>query len=94
MSDDFDFAIACPHCGAATKDPFEVFTRGAIARQHCMTCGKDFHFLIADCEVCEEESVFTWPEEPIGLTKSDLKCLSCGAQYGHDREAQDGEAIW
>lgn len=89
-----NFTVACPHCGAANEDPFEVFKRGAVDWHCCVACSKRFHYLLADCEACGEESAFTWPVEPIGITLADLNCASCGARYGHDHKAQDGEAIW
>lgn len=83
-----DFAITCPHCGAANDDPFEVLTRGAADWHSCIDCKQRFYYLIGECDTCEAESTFSWPEEPVGITLSDLKCSECGSQYGHGHESR------
>ena len=84
-----DISIACPCCGAANPDPFEVLTVGSIDRLTCEGCaGKIFYFL-GDCDECSEETVICWPEEPLGVTASDLRCTSCRRCFGHDQQARD-----
>ena len=72
------FAVCCPHCNDANGDPFEVMARGEIDWTLCAGCGKRFYFLVAECNACEEESVFAWKEAPVPPWTPGLCCGHCG----------------
>jgi ribosomal protein L37E len=72
------FAVICPHCQVGNEDPLDMMTRNDLDSTHCESCGKKFHYLIADCASCEEESVFEWQEAPDPPPASRLDCSRCG----------------
>ena len=72
------FAVHCPHCDAANEDPFEVMVRGDVDWMNCGACGSKFFFLIAECQACEEESVFAWQAAPPPEGTRLLRCSHCG----------------
>lgn len=78
MDPSMTFAVHCPHCRGSNEDPFEVMPRGDIDWVTCSSCSKRFFFLLAECAVCEGESVFTWPGAPVPPWTSALCCGHCG----------------
>ena len=82
-----NFAVICPHCQCGNEDPFDVMTRNDIDWTHCESCGRKFHYLIADCASCEEESVFAWREPPDTPPTLRLDCSCCGLHLEFSDEA-------
>ena len=71
------FVVQCPHCRHGNEDPFEVMTRGEVDWTLCASCNVKFFYLMADCQACEEECVFTWRAAPESPQTSLLECSQC-----------------
>jgi hypothetical protein len=81
------FELQCPHCQAANEDPFEVVPRGEFDWMICTGCTKKFYFFVAECEACEEETVFTWQVVPEPPWTTSLCCSYCTRRIGISNEA-------
>ena len=57
-------SVHCPRCMHANEDPFEVMARDEVDWMNCHGCGKKFFFLLAGCDTCVDESIFTWRNLP------------------------------
>jgi hypothetical protein len=78
MGEAVTFAVHCPHCRHGNEDPFEVMALGDLDWTRCASCGRKFFYLIADCQACEGESVFTWAAPPEPPWTALLRCSHCG----------------
>jgi len=80
------FQMVCPRCDASHGDPFEVVSRGKVDWMLCDVCGEQFHHLVIECGVCEEENVFTWPSVPT-TSESEVRCATCASRLEFPYEA-------
>lgn len=76
-------SIACPHCGHAEVDEFEVVEPDCLQAMHCAECGADFHLAVMECPSCGVECVFTWAHEPSAAVIDHLSCPACTRGYAH-----------
>lgn len=74
-------ALACPHCGFAHTDPWEVLEQNRLDEMHCGECRKPFAFALMECDHCGAEKGFTWAHRPADATLDLLNCESCGRLY-------------
>ena len=88
-----DLSVACPCCGASNADPFEVLTFGSIDQLTCEGCARKIFYFLGDCDECSGETVICWPDRPVGVNPSDLRCASCRGFFGHAQQARDYESI-
>jgi transcription elongation factor Elf1 len=73
--------VACPRCGHAADDDFEVVDQNRGEAMRCSSCDLRFHFLVKECERCGDETVFRWILEPTATTLDALACASCTLMY-------------
>lgn len=81
-------SVPCPHCRDAKDDAFEVMARNAIDWTKCDACSRPYQYVIAECDRCDAETVFSWRERPQASEVARLNCHACGAGLGATIDAQ------
>lgn len=69
--------LTCPHCSVPHEDTWEALDAGAIDEMRCDACGRQFAFVILECERCVHEQVMTWHHTPEPTALRLLTCESC-----------------
>ena len=71
--------IACPHCGHAEPDDFELIEVNALHDDLvCLRCKQVFAAWIQNCIRCDFEQALTWRIDSVPNHVARLPCLRCG----------------
>ncbi|GAB3759110.1 hypothetical protein GCM10028796_05800 [Ramlibacter monticola] len=71
-------SVSCPYCSGSKEDAFETMARDRVDWTNCDSCKGKFFYLLACCDACVEESVFSWRERPSVPALEALWCNACG----------------
>jgi transcription elongation factor Elf1 len=72
---------ACPHCGRAEEDAWEVLRSDCVETVRCAQCGAHFYLALMDCPACAHETPFQWRNRPANNTLPQLICEHCAGSY-------------
>jgi transcription elongation factor Elf1 len=89
---EFQLNIACPFCGHAHEDCFEILDTNKMDSMRCHSCRKSFALMLMECERCADEQMFVWSEVPPAIEVVGLACQACGEKYRHADASDEHEA--
>lgn len=85
-----ELQFACPHCGDAKADDWELLDANRVQTIRCNRCGEHFHLAVMECLPCAHETVFRWGIRPAGSTLAGLRCEGCGRPFASNSHADEG----
>lgn len=82
--------LQCPYCEARHVDDWESIEADTPGTMRCPDCGREFAFVLKECDQCGADSVMVWKQMPSAEALTALFCQSCGESY-HDR-GEEGDS--
>jgi hypothetical protein len=84
--------LSCPFCGSKRSDDWECLAAGHADFLSCdnRACSMSYAYLIQECLVCGNESVFTWKEMPGSTAKTALLCQHCAEPFSEAAQQAEG----
>lgn len=85
--------LRCPFCGTKRSDDWECLAPGHADFLRCEnpSCFRSFAFLIQECLLCAEESVFIWKEMPKPAVLAALVCQHCAEPLSETSRQAESE---